>query len=92
MVLSCMYFWKILFLVLSDVSVCSLTMAEERSRKAAKGWLTRVKDKGDKLLSIPATERGQDWRLEVSVVLDELHQRLSAFDVAQRNVCRARYR
>ena len=86
MVRSCIYFWKILFLFLSVVSVCSLTMAEERSRKAAKGWLTRVKDKGDKLLSIPATERGQDWRLEVSVVLDELHQRLSAFDEAQRNV------
>lgn len=58
-------------------------MSEERSRKAAKGWLSRVSEKMESLCAIPVDKRKGEWKLEASVVLGEFDKRLAAFDDAQ---------
>ena len=60
-----------------------MKMAEERSRKAAKGWLTRVGKKLQDLLAVPACDRKSEWRLEASNALTEFSKRLDMFDAAQ---------
>ena len=58
-------------------------MAEERSRKAAKGWLSRVNEKIESLCSVPVGDRKGEWQVEASLALAEFIKRLSAFDDAQ---------
>ena len=63
--------------------VFAMSQAEERSRKAAKGWLTRVNNQITKLLDVPAKDRGSGWRLDASTCLEEFSKRMATFDEAQ---------
>ena len=57
-------------------------MAEERARKAAKGWVTRAATKLETLLA--REDVGSDeWRLEAVIVESEFLKRLEALDAAQ---------
>ena len=58
-------------------------MAEERLRKAAKGWLSRVTDKIEALCSVSASDRKGEWHIDASVALSKFDKRLSSFDDAQ---------
>ena len=55
-------------------------MAEERSRKAAKGWLNRVSDKIESLCFVPVGYRRCEWHIEASVALSEFDKHLPTFD------------
>ena len=59
-------------------------MAEERSRAAAKGWLSRAGAKLEELLARDPEEVGPElWRLEASLAEAEFVRRLENFDAAQ---------
>ena len=55
-------------------------MAEERSRKAAKGWLNGVSDETESLCSVPVAYRKGEWHIEASVALSELDKHLASLD------------
>ena len=58
-------------------------MAEERSRKAAKGWLSRACSRVDEMAAVSSASRDGEWRVSASVALNELDKRLDTFDAAQ---------
>ena len=58
-------------------------MAEERARKAAKGWLTRAGKKLQDLLAVSTAGRDCDWRADAQNAVSEFNKRLDAFDAAQ---------
>ena len=59
------------------------SMAEERSRKAAKGWLSRVSDKIETLCSVRVADRTAEWQIEAALALTEFDKHLATFDDAQ---------
>ena len=58
-------------------------MAEERARKAAKGWVTRAGKKLQDLLAVTTDGRDSEWRADAQNAVSEFNKRLDVFDAAQ---------